>query len=74
MPTFEYSRWDGSQRFQPASTDAVFDQVADHFLEYGEYILRQLERDGLISRRDFGGAWGKGRVLSVAFRACRQRQ
>ena len=43
MPEFEYSQWDGTQQFQPLSADTVFDRLADHLLEHGEYILRQLE-------------------------------
>ena len=43
MPLFEFSRWDGSQQFRPLSADAVFDKIAEHLLEYGDYVLRQLE-------------------------------
>ncbi|MSQ95971.1 MAG: VWA domain-containing protein [Gemmataceae bacterium] len=43
MPLFEFSEYDGSQQFQPLSADAVFDKIADHLLEYGDYVLRQLE-------------------------------
>ena len=41
MPAFEYSEWDGTQRFQPLSAEAVFDKFSEYLLEYGEYILRQ---------------------------------
>src|SRR6266436_3524052 len=44
MPAFEYSEWDGTQRFQPLSGEAVFDKFAEYLLEYGEYILRRLDR------------------------------
>ena len=44
MPAFEYSEWDGTQRFQPLSAEAVFDKFAEYLLEYGEYILRRLDR------------------------------
>ena len=44
MPHFEYSRWDGTQQFQPLSADAAFDQISEYLLEHGEYILRQLDR------------------------------
>src|SRR5437667_7116567 len=43
MPLFEFSEYDGSQQFRPLSADAVFDKVAEHLLEYGDYVLRQLE-------------------------------
>jgi Ca-activated chloride channel homolog len=43
MPFFEFSKWDGSQQFRPLSADAVFDKMAEHLIEYGEYVLRQLE-------------------------------
>lgn len=43
MPSFEFSRWDGSQEFRPLSADAVFDKISEHLIEYGDYIFRQLE-------------------------------
>src|SRR5260221_12059321 len=43
MPFFEFSKWDGSQQFRPLSADAVFDKIAEKLIEYGEYVLRQLE-------------------------------
>lgn len=43
MATFEYTQWDGSQAFQPLSADAAFDKLSEYLLEYGDYILRQLE-------------------------------
>src|SRR5438132_2342624 len=43
MPLFEFSQWDGSQQFRPLSADAVFDKISEHLLEYGDYVLRQLE-------------------------------
>jgi Ca-activated chloride channel family protein len=43
MPQFEFSKWDGSQQFRPLSADAVFDKISEHLLEYGDYVLRQLE-------------------------------
>src|SRR5271167_3082373 len=44
MPLFEFSEYDGSQQFRPLSADAVFDKISDHLLEYGDYVLRQLEK------------------------------
>jgi uncharacterized protein with von Willebrand factor type A (vWA) domain len=44
MPAFEYSEWDGTQQFQPLSAEAVFDKFAEYLLEYGEYVLRRLDR------------------------------
>ena len=42
---FEYSEWDGSQKFTPASAESAFDRISDYILEHGEYVLRQLERN-----------------------------
>src|SRR5215469_4424894 len=44
MPLYEYSRWDGSQGFQPQSADAAFDRVAEWMLHHGDQVLRHLER------------------------------
>jgi Ca-activated chloride channel family protein len=43
MPDFEYSRWDGSQEFSPQSADKLFDQLSEYMLDYGEYVLDNLE-------------------------------
>jgi len=43
MPDFEYSRWDGSQEFTPQSADKLFDQISEYMLDYGEYVLDNLE-------------------------------
>lgn len=44
MPSFEYSAWDGSQKFVPTSADAIFDRLSEHLLEHGDHVMRQLER------------------------------
>jgi len=44
MPIFEFSQWDGSQQFTPLAAEAAFDKLSEYMLEYGEYVLRQLER------------------------------
>ncbi len=44
MPTFEYSRYDGSGEFSPQSADKVFDELSQYLLEYGEHILDNLEQ------------------------------
>lgn len=44
MPIFEYSEWDGSQQFRPLSAEMSFDKLSEYLLEYGDYVLRQLER------------------------------
>lgn len=44
MPSFEYSRWDGSQAFSPQSADEVFDQISQYLLDYGEQVLPSLEQ------------------------------
>ena len=41
---YEYSRFDGSQQFTPQSADALFDQLSQYLLDYGEHVLDQLER------------------------------
>src|SRR5262245_26066053 len=43
MPLFEYTRWDGSQLFQPQSADKLFDQVTEFLLQYGDPILRDID-------------------------------
>jgi uncharacterized protein with von Willebrand factor type A (vWA) domain len=44
MSVYEYSKWDGSQAFQPQSADKLFDQLAEYMMQYGEQVLRQLDR------------------------------
>src|SRR5579871_3998997 len=44
MPTYEYSRWDGSQEFTPQSADSVFDQLSQYLLDYGDEALPMLEK------------------------------
>jgi uncharacterized protein with von Willebrand factor type A (vWA) domain len=71
MSLFEYSRWDGTQKFQPQSADKLFDQLSEYILQYGDGALRQLddadedelsdlieliEKQGLIER-DKEGKW-----------------
>jgi uncharacterized protein with von Willebrand factor type A (vWA) domain len=43
MPLFEYSRWDGSQEFQPQSAEKLFDQISEYLLQHGDRVLRQLD-------------------------------
>jgi uncharacterized protein with von Willebrand factor type A (vWA) domain len=71
MPRYEYTRWDGSQEFQPQSAEKAFDQIAEYLLQHGEQVLRNLDRfqdedmpeileliqkDGLIEK-DGEGKW-----------------
>jgi uncharacterized protein with von Willebrand factor type A (vWA) domain len=44
MPTYRYSRFDGSQQFTPQSADSVFDQLSQYLLDYGEDVLDALEQ------------------------------
>ncbi len=44
MATFEFSNYDGSQEFIPLSAENAFDKLSEYMMEYGEYVLRQLER------------------------------
>jgi Ca-activated chloride channel homolog len=71
MPAFEYSKWDGSQQFQAQSSDALFDQISEYLMHYGDQIMRnlddlededqkslieQLQKAGLIEK-DEKGQW-----------------
>src|SRR5690242_11173532 len=44
MSLYEYSKWDGSQLFQPQSADKAFDQLAEYLMQYGDQVLRDLDR------------------------------
>lgn len=44
MALYEYSRWDGSQDFQPQSADKLFDRLAEYMLQYGDMVLRNVDR------------------------------
>ncbi len=44
MPLFEYSKWDGSQNFQPQSAEDAFDQISEYLLQYGDQVLRGMDR------------------------------
>ncbi|MDR3633573.1 MAG: VWA domain-containing protein [Isosphaeraceae bacterium] len=44
MSLYEYSRWDGSQEFQPQSAEKAFDKIAEFLLQYGDQVLRHLDR------------------------------
>jgi uncharacterized protein with von Willebrand factor type A (vWA) domain len=44
MTEFQYSRYDGSQAFTPQSADALFDQLSNYLLEYGDEALALLDR------------------------------
>ncbi|GBD35733.1 hypothetical protein HRbin36_00848 [bacterium HR36] len=44
MPLFEFSRYDPKYAFQSLETEQLFDQLSDHLLEHGEYLLRYLQR------------------------------
>lgn len=43
MPTFEFSKWDGSDNFSPQSADDLFDQLSEYLLDYGDQVLPALE-------------------------------
>ena len=43
MPFFEFSEYDGTQAFAPLAAERAFDKLSEHLLEYGNYVLRQLE-------------------------------
>lgn len=44
MPEYEYSRFDGTEPFQPQSADELFDQFSEYLLEYGDQVLESLEQ------------------------------
>jgi Ca-activated chloride channel family protein len=44
MPSYEYTRWDGSQEFQPQSAEKAFDQISEYLLQHGDQVLRNLDR------------------------------
>ena len=44
MPSFEYSRYDGSEQFSPQSADEIFDQFSQYLMGYGEDMLDELEQ------------------------------
>jgi uncharacterized protein with von Willebrand factor type A (vWA) domain len=44
MPSYEYSKFDGSESFSPQSADQVFDQFSEYLLDYGEDVLDNLPR------------------------------
>jgi uncharacterized protein with von Willebrand factor type A (vWA) domain len=67
MSLFEYSKWDGSQQFNPQSADKAFEQLAEYLMQYGEAVLRNLDelddtpeileliqKEGLIEKDDDG--------------------
>ncbi len=69
MAFFEYTRWDGSQEFQPQSAEKAFDQLSEYMLHHGDQVLRSLDqlddddqpdvvemiqKEGLIERDDEG--------------------
>src|SRR3954467_13031723 len=71
MALFEYTRWDGSQEFQPQSDEKAFDQLSEYMLHHGDQVLRSLDdiddddqpdvieliqKEGLIER-DGEGKW-----------------
>jgi uncharacterized protein with von Willebrand factor type A (vWA) domain len=44
MSIYEYSKWDGTQQFQPQSADELFDKLSEVMMQYGEDVLRNLDR------------------------------
>lgn len=71
MPTFEYGKFDPSRAFQEQSADALFDQLGEYLMHYGDQVMRnlddlddpdqkdlvdRLEKAGLIEK-DSEGQW-----------------
>ncbi len=44
MSHFEYSKFDGSEKFTPQSADAVFDELSKHMLDWGDEMLDYLDQ------------------------------
>ena len=44
MADFQFSKFDGSQPFTPQSTDALFDEFAEHMLQHGDEMLDYLDQ------------------------------
>ena len=43
MSFHEYTKWDGSQQFQPQSAEKAFDQISEYLMQYGDQVLRNLD-------------------------------
>jgi uncharacterized protein with von Willebrand factor type A (vWA) domain len=43
MPTYQFSRWDGTQGFTPQSADKLFDELSEYLMQYGDEVLDQLQ-------------------------------
>lgn len=43
MPSFEYSRFDGSKGFSPQSADELFDKLSEFIMDYGDAVLNSLQ-------------------------------
>jgi len=44
VPLFEFQRFDPQQAFQSLDAEHLFDQLSEHLLEHGEYLLQYLQR------------------------------
>ena len=65
MPSFEYSRYDGSEQFSPQSADEIFDQFSQYLMSYGEDMLDELDTDPV------GGEFTHSTLQMVAAAAAR---
>ncbi len=43
MSLYEYSKWDGSQGFQPQSADQLFEKLSEFMMQHGDQVLRNLD-------------------------------
>jgi uncharacterized protein with von Willebrand factor type A (vWA) domain len=43
MADFEYSKFDASEAFQPQSADQIFDELAQHMMDWGDHVLEHLD-------------------------------
>ena len=73
MPFNEYTKWDGSQQFQPQSAEKAFDQISEYLMQYGDQVLRNLDDIAdedmkdlveLIQKEGFIEEDGEGKVSS----------
>ncbi len=44
MADYEYSKFDPEQQFQAQSADKLFEQLAEYMMQYGDQVLRNLDR------------------------------
>ena len=83
MPFNEYTKWDGSQQFQPQSAEKAFDQISEYLMQFGDQVLRNLDdvededmKDlvELIQKEGFIEEDGEGKYQRQSQRDCARIQ